>query len=44
LYQGGDDSVPHKKELGIWEEAGIEPKGEWYLSAGAGMADVLKAC
>lgn len=38
----GDDSGTHKKELGIWETAGIEPVGEWYLSAGAGMADVLK--
>ncbi len=38
----GDDSGTHKKELGIWETAGIEPAGEWYLSAGAGMADVLK--
>jgi tungstate transport system substrate-binding protein len=38
----GDDSGTHKKELSIWKEAGIEPEGEWYLSAGSGMADVLK--
>lgn len=38
----GDDSGTHKKELAIWKEAGIEPAGEWYLSAGAGMGDVLK--
>lgn len=38
----GDDSGTHKKELSIWEEADIEPEGEWYLSAGAGMGDVLK--
>lgn len=38
----GDDSGTHKKELGIWKEAGIEPAGEWYLSAGAGMGDLLK--
>ena len=38
----GDDSGTHKKELSIWKEAGIEPEGEWYLSAGAGMGDVLK--
>ncbi len=38
----GDDSGTHKKELSIWEEAGIEPAGEWYLSAGSGMGDVLK--
>ena len=38
----GDDSGTHKKELSIWEEAGIEPAGEWYVEAGQGMADVLK--
>ena len=38
----GDDSGTHKKELSIWKEAGIEPAGEWYLEAGAGMGDVLK--
>ena len=38
----GDDSGTHKKELAIWEEASIEPEGEWYLSAGSGMGDVLK--
>lgn len=38
----GDDSGTHKKELGIWETAGVEPFGEWYIEAGAGMGDVLK--
>ncbi|NMB27253.1 MAG: solute-binding protein [Tissierellia bacterium] len=38
----GDDSGTHKKELSIWKEAEIEPEGEWYLSAGSGMGDVLK--
>src|SRR5699024_1919307 len=38
----GDDSGTHKKELGIWETAGIEPSGDWYLDAGSGMGDVLK--
>ncbi|MCK9444328.1 MAG: substrate-binding domain-containing protein [Tissierellaceae bacterium] len=38
----GDDSGTHKKELGIWKEAGIEPAGAWYMDAGAGMGDVLK--
>ncbi len=38
----GDDSGTHKKELEIWKEAGIEPQGDWYLSAGSGMGDVLK--
>ena len=26
----------------IWKAAAIEPAGEWYVSAGAGMGDVLK--
>ena len=38
----GDDSGTHKKELAIWKSADIEPAGDWYLSAGSGMADVLK--
>lgn len=37
----GDDSGTHKKELGIWKSADIEPAGEWYVEAGAGMGDVL---
>lgn len=38
----GDDSGTHKKELEIWKAADIEPQGDWYLSAGSGMGDVLK--
>jgi len=37
----GDDSGTHKKELSLWSEAGIEPAGDWYISAGQGMGDVL---
>jgi tungstate transport system substrate-binding protein len=37
----GDDSGTHKKELTIWKAAGIEPSGDWYISAGKGMGDVL---
>lgn len=37
----GDDSGTHKKELKIWENAEVEPAGEWYVEAGAGMGDVL---
>lgn len=37
----GDDSGTHKKELRIWNDAGIEPSGDWYISAGKGMGDVL---
>ena len=38
----GDDSGTHKKELKIWEAAGITPSGAWYIEAGSGMGDVLK--
>jgi tungstate transport system substrate-binding protein len=37
----GDDSGTHTKEKGIWAEAGIEPAGDWYISAGQGMGAVL---
>lgn len=38
----GDDSGTHKKELKIWQEAGIDPNGQtWYISAGQGMGNTL---
>ena len=37
----GDDSGTHKKELKIWEKAGIEPGGEWYQAIGKGMGNTL---
>ena len=33
----GDESGTHNKELAVWKEAGIEPLGDWYISAGQGM-------
>jgi len=34
----GDKSGTHTKELAIWKQAGIEPKGQkWYLEVGQGM-------
>ncbi len=38
----GDDSGTHQKELALWRRAGVEPRGEWYLSAGAGMGQTLR--
>ncbi|MBE0476363.1 MAG: substrate-binding domain-containing protein [Coriobacteriia bacterium] len=38
----GDDSGTHKKELKLWEAAGVEPEGKAYLSAGQGMGETLK--
>jgi tungstate transport system substrate-binding protein len=38
----GDDSGTHKKEKALWENAGLEPSGSWYIAAGQGMGAVLK--
>lgn len=38
----GDDSGTHKQELALWNEANIEPAGEWYLESGQGMGASLK--
>jgi tungstate transport system substrate-binding protein len=38
----GDESGTHQKERAIWKEARGEPKGDWYLRAGAGMGQVLR--
>lgn len=38
----GDDSGTHKKELELWQQAGLEPQGSWYIAAGQGMGAVLK--
>jgi tungstate transport system substrate-binding protein len=37
----GDESGTHKKELDLWKSEKIEPSGQWYISAGKGMGDVL---
>jgi tungstate transport system substrate-binding protein len=37
----GDDSGTHKKELKLWEAAGISASGDWYDSIGQGMGDTL---
>jgi tungstate transport system substrate-binding protein len=38
----GDDSGTHKKELSLWQAAGIAAEGSWYVNAGAGMGDTLR--
>ena len=37
----GDNSGTHKREKSLWEAAGIEPSGDWYIEAGQGMGAVL---
>ncbi|MBS4023349.1 MAG: substrate-binding domain-containing protein [Dethiobacter sp.] len=38
----GDDSGTHKKELSLWQGAGISPQGDWYISVGSGMSGTLR--
>jgi tungstate transport system substrate-binding protein len=38
----GDESGTHVKEKAVWKRAGVEPRGDWYLRAGAGMGQVLR--
>ncbi len=37
----GDESGTHTKEKAIWKTAGIEPAGDWYISSGLSMGEVL---
>jgi tungstate transport system substrate-binding protein len=38
----GDDSGTHKKELLLWQQAGIEAEGRWYRQVGQGMGKTLQ--
>ena len=40
----GDDSGTHKKEVALWETAGVDPSpasGTWYREVGAGMGTTI---
>ena len=37
----GDKSGTHTKEKELWQAAGAEPKGGWYIEAGQGMGPVI---
>jgi tungstate transport system substrate-binding protein len=37
----GDKSGTHLLELGLWKQAGIGPKGTWYIESGQGMGQTL---
>ena len=36
-----DQSGTHVKELALWKEAGVVPRGEWYIESGQGMGATL---
>jgi tungstate transport system substrate-binding protein len=38
----GDDSGTHKMEQKLWQQAGIQPQGGWYLESGQGMGSTLR--
>jgi tungstate transport system substrate-binding protein len=42
----GDDSGTHRKEVSLWQAAGVDPtgaSGEWYRETGSGMGATLNA-
>ncbi len=38
----GDDSGTNKKELSLWQQAGLKPGGDWYREVGQGMGKALQ--
>jgi tungstate transport system substrate-binding protein len=36
-----DESGTHAKELALWERAGVQPHGDWYVETGQGMGPTL---
>jgi len=36
-----DESGTNAKELSLWEAAGVEPGGSWYIETGQGMGETL---
>ena len=37
----GDKSGTHLVELNLWKQAGVEPRGAWYIESGQGMGATL---
>lgn len=37
----GDNSGTHNLEKSLWKQAGIDPKGDWYIESGQGMGATL---
>jgi tungstate transport system substrate-binding protein len=42
FFSRATNSGTHKKEMGIWKEAGIEPAGDWYVVTKDFMTATLK--
>jgi len=43
FYSRGDGSGTHKREMAIWERAGVRPEGAWYRVSGDFMLATLAA-
>ncbi len=41
LSARSDNSGTHNLEKSLWEDAGITPKGAWYIESGQGMGATL---
>jgi len=44
FFSRGDNSGTHKKEMMIWEDAGIYPSGTWYIITNDFMWPTLSRC
>jgi len=42
FFSRGDNSGTHKREMEIWERAGIVPGGDWYVMTGGFMTATLR--
>jgi tungstate transport system substrate-binding protein len=42
FFSRGDNSGTHKKEMDVWEKAGIKPAGDWYIVTKDFMMATLK--
>ena len=42
FFSRGDNSGTHKKEMAIWDKAGIKPGGDWYIVTKDFMTATLK--
>lgn len=43
FFSRGDRSGTHVRERRLWDEAGVEPAGDWYRETGQGMGATLVA-
>jgi tungstate transport system substrate-binding protein len=42
FFSRGDNSGTHKKELSVWDKAGLKPEGDWYVVTKDFMTATLK--